>query len=629
MKLCFKGDTNGLEQGIHILKELLGFECSPHGLPVEIRKEYGNIKVDVKGGMGVLGYDRKIHFFRALGLLIEELQNADEFVIFQNLQFDMNGVMFDCSRNAVLKVESIKKILRTMALMGLDTFMLYTEDTYTIEDEPYFGYMRGRYTFEELKECDDYADIFGIEIIPCIQTLSHLEQFLKWKVAEVYKDSNDTLLVGGEKIYTLIEKMIVSASAPFRSRRIHIGMDEAEGMGRGRYIDLYGNCDRYKAFMEHLDKVLEIVKRYGLRPMMWSDMFIKLGSSRSDYYDLDSVIPAEVIEKLPGDLDLVAWDYYHGEQKYCEAFLRKHRSFKCNTIFAGGILTFTGGFCTNYGATFANSNAALAACKEEGIREVFTTLWLDDGGENNIFTALLGLQLYAEHGYAGEVDMEKLKKRVKLCTGIDYDAYRSLQYIDETPGAVPDNLDFANPSKFLMFQDILMGLFDKHIEGLELSSHYAGLKERFGEYSERGSQYSYIFSLPEKLCAVLEIKCDLGIRIKQAYDQKDLTTLLQIAEKQLPKLKCRVEELRNAHLEQWFEAYKPFGWEVFDIRYGGVLSRIDTVKRRLLDYLQGSINRIDELEEEKLYFDGLVRPSQEKGLGVFNCYKRIASANVI
>ena len=61
-----------------------------------------------------------------------------------------------------------------MAVMGLNTLLLYIEDIYEIEDEPYFGYMRGRYTQEELKQVDDYAHALGIEVIPAIQTLAHL-----------------------------------------------------------------------------------------------------------------------------------------------------------------------------------------------------------------------------------------------------------------------------------------------------------------------------------------------------------------------------------------------------------------------------------------------------------------------
>lgn len=49
---------------------------------------------------------------------------------------------------------------------------LYTEDTYKIDGEPFFGYLRGGYTQEHLKEIDDYAFNLGIEVIPCSAFLS-------------------------------------------------------------------------------------------------------------------------------------------------------------------------------------------------------------------------------------------------------------------------------------------------------------------------------------------------------------------------------------------------------------------------------------------------------------------------
>ena len=114
-----------------------------------------------------------------------------------------------------------------MAVMGLNRLMLYTEDTYTVPEKPYFGYMRGRYSFDEIKAIDDYAYMFGIELVPCIQTLGHMEQYLKWEEAAPAKDTSGVLLVGADETYSLVEQMIKAAAAPVRSKNIHIGMDEA------------------------------------------------------------------------------------------------------------------------------------------------------------------------------------------------------------------------------------------------------------------------------------------------------------------------------------------------------------------------------------------------------------------
>ena len=90
------------------------------------------------------------------------------------VNFKRLGTMIDCSRNAVMNVSSLKNWIDILADLGYTTLLLYTEDTYEVENQEYFGYLRGRYTREELKEIDDYAFLYWIEVIPCIQMLAHL-----------------------------------------------------------------------------------------------------------------------------------------------------------------------------------------------------------------------------------------------------------------------------------------------------------------------------------------------------------------------------------------------------------------------------------------------------------------------
>ena len=63
---------------------------------------------------------------------------------------DYFGAMLDMSRNAVMKPEEVKKYARLLKSLGYNMIQLYTEDTYEVSDEPYFGYLRGKYSKEEL-----------------------------------------------------------------------------------------------------------------------------------------------------------------------------------------------------------------------------------------------------------------------------------------------------------------------------------------------------------------------------------------------------------------------------------------------------------------------------------------------
>ncbi len=620
MKISFQGDLSKLTRGINILAPELGFEIGEGELEVTAQRAAGDLKVNRSGNKAIISFEKDIHFFRGLGLLIEAVSKGKEnFTITETPQFTTNGAMFDCSRNAVMKPETVKTIMRKMAIMGLDTLMLYTEDTYEVPQRPYFGYLRGRYSHEELAELDQYAEKLGIEIVPCIQTLAHLAQALKWNVMAEYRDTEDILLADNEKTYEFIEELIAAASRPFRSKRIHIGMDEAHGLGLGRYLDLYGYQRRFEIMLRHLEKVLAITQKYGLEPMIWSDMFFRLGSKTGDYYDLESQIPEDIIEKIPKGVRFVYWDYYHKDEAFYREWIKRHRSLGSEPIFAGGIWTWAG-MCLNYGKTFVNTNSALTACKKEGVKDVFATLWGDDGGENNYYAALLGLQLFAEHGYSRELTEGKLKERFEFCTKGSFEAFLDFKYFDETPGTSPDNLDAYNPSKYLLWQDLFLGLFDANIKGLPLSEHYGKLAEKFHAY-KKDANWGFLFNMYERLAIVLAKKAELGLRIRDNYQAGEKKALAKLVEEELPELHKEISLLRSEHRKLWHHTYKPFGWEVLDIRYGGMLSRLDTVIWRLEEYLAGNIAEIPELEEEKLTFNG----GEEGTIVQVNRYRRIAT----
>ncbi|MFC5450749.1 beta-N-acetylhexosaminidase [Paenibacillus aestuarii] len=628
MKLHFVGEMTALRDGVQMLSQELQFIVVEDGITVSVEQSTGVLEVGYEQEQAYIRYGQKHQFFRGLGLLIQHLRKGASFEIREKQQFDTIGPMFDMSRNAVFTLDGFKKILNKMALMGLNTVMLYMEDTYEISGEAYFGYMRGRYTQAELKAIDDYADQFGIEAFPSIQTLAHLEEFLKWEPVKHYKDTKGALLVGDERTDRLVADMIDAVSAPFRSRKIHIGMDEAEELGRGKFLDKNGYVSRFEIMTAHLERVLDVVRSRGLKPMMWSDMFLKLASANGEeYYDAGTQIPEEMARRIPKDVDMVYWDYNHLESEEYESLIAKHRPLGCNLVFAGAVWVFNT-FGVNYGLSLNATDTALQVCKKEGIREVYATMWGDDGMESNPFIALLGLQLYAEHAYTeGSPDWAQVAERIKFCTGIEADAFLQLKYLDETPGSEPDNRKQSNPSKFLLYQDVLLGLFDKQIEGLEMAAHYAKVEQAIHNRRDGDAALDYLFDVPEKLCGVLKLKSEIGIELKRAYDSGDKATLRRIALETLPAIAAAVQALRAAHRKQWLSMFKPFGWEVLDIRYGGVINRLDTAAYRLMAYVEGQLEQIEELEQERLVYSTANRFNQ-RGVGWCSFYYRMASPNV-
>jgi hypothetical protein len=43
--------------------------------------------------------------------------------------------------------------------------------------------------------------------------------------------------------------------------------------------------------------------------------------------------------------------------------------------------------------------------------------------------------------------------------------------------------------------------------------------------------------------------------------------------------------------------YKPFGWEVLDLRYGALITRLETMHERIIAYLDPTDDAVTNLEE--------------------------------
>ena len=136
------------------------------------------IKITSDGKSITLCYSTVNSLFRGIGVIISK--GETDYEVTQKMSVRQLGTMVDCSRNGVMKVDAVKRYINCMASLGLNYLMLYTEDTYEIENRPLFGYLRGRYTKLEIQEMVAYGEKMGVELVPCIQTLGHLRQYLKW-----------------------------------------------------------------------------------------------------------------------------------------------------------------------------------------------------------------------------------------------------------------------------------------------------------------------------------------------------------------------------------------------------------------------------------------------------------------
>jgi hypothetical protein len=558
-------------------------------------------------------YGSKPAFFKGIGLaLAQETPCAIE----GSAAFERLGVMLDCSRNGVLHLDGVKQIIRYLALMGYTYLMLYTEDTLEVKGYPYFGYRRGRYTRAEIQDIESYCGLFGLELIPCVQTLAHLNQALRWEAFAELRDVNDILLIGEEKTYALLEALIRTCSENFSSRRIHIGMDEAHMVGLGRYLDQHGYRDRFAILTEHLGRVTDICQQYGLSPMMWSDMFFHL--AYGNYFETknDPFDPSGLA--IPANLSLVYWDYYSQDKTHYDALFERHAAFNREIVFAAGAWCWYG-FAPNNAFSIGAARAALPSAKEHGVRDVFVTCWGDDGAECSPLAVLPSLMAYSSFMYGQTNGSDPFK----AITGIAYDDFMRLDNPLKPNEKVPKDVFYA--TKYIFYQDLLSGLFDLHVEASQSETICRNTADQIQSLlAHCPAAFLPLFTFTESFFRIVAQKCDLGNKIRRAYHKRDRNELEAIANA-IPALIADIEKLHIQFCALWRQTRKPFGLEVQTMRFGGLLARLAVVRDTLLTYLSEG-GAIPELEEDVLPYE---TEDQSGGYVTEHQWKNIVTGSVL
>ena len=373
-----------------------------------------------------------------------------------------------------------------------------------------------------------------------------------------------------------------------------VGRDEAHGLGTGRYLKKHGYKRAFDIFNSHLDRVRGICHKHGVRPIIWSDMYFRLGSKTNQYYDRNSQIPADVAASIPKDVQLAYWDYYHTEPGFYVEWIKRHRALGFEPMVAGGVWTWSH-FWAALPFSFTATDACMRACKAQEVREAFVTLWGDDGMECDVFSALPGIQFFAEHGYADSVDEQQLRANFRGSCDADFDDWVKASEIDSVPGVATPEKSYTNVGKWLLWQDPLLGLMEPQLAHLSLRQHYQKLHDTL-RVAARKLPANQRLLFPAQLSKVLALKSELRRDLVAAYKTGNRKRLRVLIGGDLKRLRSALDELWECHRKVWLELYKPFGWEVIEQRYGAQRARLEGLAGRVRAYLDGDVGSIPEFE---------------------------------
>ena len=514
------------------------------------------------------------------------------------MKFKRFGALVCMSSGGCLTLESLKKYVLLLEKMGYNTFEVVFDDTIKIEEEPYYGYMMGGYTVQELQELDQFAYDHGIELIPSIQTLGHLDRLVKVpQIADKMHDIFNIIQADNEETYKLLDKLFATVRKAFRSDLVSIGFDEAFWVGRGWYLNKNGYVDKYEILFRHLNKVSEIAASHNLKCMMWHDLFMSFEYGFGNASVKNAKIPEKVLEKIPEGMTINYWEYLSKDEELYDSMFKTLKFFNRELWFTSSIFTCRG-FAPHFNLSLKANKAALEACEKNHIENYIVSLWSDSNDDCSHFSPIAAL--YTVKQYADGIFDEKIiKEGFKKMFGYDYDDFMALQLPNKFPSN--PNIDQIHcHTKVSMYNDPLLGLRDGLYEK-EGKPDFASYSKKLYEISSRMGEYAYIFEKEAAMCAVLDIKYDLGIKLRKAYQSKNKEELAHLSS-QIAECVRRLDIFRNAFRKEWYIEYKAHGWDIQEYRLGGLRARLLGSKESIDDYLSNKLASIEELEEKLLQF---------------------------
>lgn len=217
---------------------------------------------------------------------------------------EWRGVSDDISRGPIPTLDYLKMQIRTLAEYKINLLGFNMEHVFDFQTQPLVAprdaakeeSKAAALTPAEIKELVAYAGKYYITILPEQQAFGHLHQFLKY---EIYSDLAEmphghVLTPTNPKTYDLIRQIYGEVVPLFPGPFFHIGSDETFELGLGQTKALAAQQGLGRVYLEHLQKVFEIMQPYHKQLMFWGDIAVKY---------------PELLTILPKDMIAVPWDY--------------------------------------------------------------------------------------------------------------------------------------------------------------------------------------------------------------------------------------------------------------------------------------------------------------------------------
>ncbi len=186
----------------------------------------------------------------------------------------LRGLMLDISRGKVPTRQSLEDLIDTCVALKLNVLMLYTEHTFRFKKHPRIGQQDSPLTARTLAALDAYAAERFVDLIPCLQSLGHMEHILK---LPLYSDMAETesawtIAPNHPRCLPFLKDLYDEYLPLFRSSWFNANCDEPWDLGRGLSAKRSEALGPGGLYLEHVHNIQRLAARHGKRMMIWGDV---------------------------------------------------------------------------------------------------------------------------------------------------------------------------------------------------------------------------------------------------------------------------------------------------------------------------------------------------------------------
>jgi len=380
------------------------------------------------------------------------------------------GVMLDVSRGKVPTRATLHSLVDLCSRLRVNVLMLYIEHTFDFRGHPEIGKGSSPLDAETMLELDAYAADRGVELIPCLQSLGHMEQVLSIdRYAHLAEsDRHWSVSPSQPETYTLLKELYDEFLPLFGSSRFNANCDEPFDLGRGQSAARAPRKTPGILFADHVNKLERLAKKHDKRLMIWADFAHQYPNQ---------------LARLDRDVVLLDWWY---EASFNADRIGKLRRKGFEVWICPGTSSWNCLFPRAENSQ-ANITRWADAGRRHGATGLLNTDWGDFGHYNALGVSLHSYAWGAQQAWSGDTDANRFDRAFGHQIFGEDNArlgrlYRRLGAIHDAGFRVAN----GSPLQYLYFDALGPSFFLQHAKRRALESSARKLERVIREIGDRG-----------------------------------------------------------------------------------------------------------------------------------------------